>query len=91
MIINTRMVILLFMAILSILIGFTSADATKDSVIPNVSEFVNASADTSDALDNSHTRGNAVAGTIRWFDKTTVSGKIKNFFKDFQFQSGITF
>jgi hypothetical protein len=90
MIINTNAVILLLMAILLILIGFTYADTSKDPVILNVSEFVNSSADTSDTLHNAHNRDNAVAGTIRWYDKTTVSGKIKNFVKDFQFQSGIT-
>jgi hypothetical protein len=90
MTLNNLTVLFLIIVILSIFIGVCTADNVKTFSSMNTSELVNASADNFDTLDN-HQNNGAMASTISWNDKTTVSGKIRNFFKDFKFQSGFKF
>jgi len=87
MLIKNGAVIFLILVLLSVLTGVTPADTSKDPIITNTSDPVNVSAEGFDSIDN-FPNSSMGTGVIRWYDKTTVSGKIKNFFKDFKYKSG---
>lgn len=82
--------LLLLMVISAGFIGVTTGDSDKIAVPANISESANASAAGNNAIDDLPS-SSMVASTMSWSDKTTVSGKIRNFFKDFKYQSGFAF
>lgn len=88
--INKSIAILLITGVLLLLIGITVADSGSNSTHVNSTGDVNANGDSSDDSDQLQ-NGSKVSATMSWVDKTTVSGKIRNFLKDFKYQSGFNF